>query len=217
MRIRIIPVLAAAAAPAALAGVLLGTAGQASAAVTPGPAAAVLTANTQHTYTGKVSETGVPDTTFGGNTGNATEYSDYGPVWASDDITRNITVTPAGQNLWTVTFVENGTYHAFADPNNGTAWTNTGNLHGTVSYTVTSATPPAMGNLPASLQGVVDQNGPVVPSTGSTGSTLAGLAVHGHGYIIGLLFGADASVTSGPYSYHYTQIQDAPGVYEQVG
>ena len=214
MRIRIIPVLAAAAAPAALAGVLLGTAGQASAAVTPGPAAAVLTANTQHTYTGKVSETGVPDTTFGGNTGNATEYSDYGPVWASDDITRNITVTPAGQNLWTVTFVENGTYHAFADPNNGTAWTNTGNLHGTVSYTVTSATPPAMGNLPASLQGVVDQNGPVVPSTGST---LAGLAVHGHGYIIGLLFGADASVTSGPYSYHYTQIQDVPGVYEQVG
>ena len=214
MRIRIIPVLAAAAAPAALAGVLLGTAGQASAAVTPGPAAAVLTANTQHTYTGKVSETGVPDTTFGGNTGNATEYSDYGPVWASDDITRNITVTPAGQNLWTVTFVENGTYHAFADPNNGTAWTNTGNMHGTVSYTVTSATPPTMGNLPASLQGVVDQNGPVVPSTGST---LAGLAVHGHGYIIGLLFGADASVTSGPYSYHYTQIQDAPGVYEQVG
>ena len=217
MRIRIIPVLAAAAAPAALAGVLLGTAGQASAAVAQSPAAAVLTASVQKTYTGKVSQTGVPDTTFGGNAGPATEYSDYGPVWASDDITRNITVTPAGQNLWTVTFVENGTYHAFADPNNGTAWTNTGNLHGAVSYTVTSATPPAMGNLPASLQGVVDQNGPVVPSTGSTGSTLAGLAVHGHGYIIGLLFGADASVTSGPYSYHYTQIQDVPGVYEQVG
>ena len=214
MRIRIIPVLAAAAAPAALAGVLLGTAGQASAAVAQSPAAAVLTASVQKTYTGKVSQTGVPDTTFGGNAGPATEYSDYGPVWASDDITRNITVTPAGQDLWTVTFVENGTYNAFADPNNGTAWTNTGNLHGTVSYTVTSATPPAMGNLPASLQGVVDQNGPVVPSTGST---LAGLAVHGHGYIIGLLFGADASVTSGPYSYHYTQIQDVPGVYEQVG
>ena len=214
MRIRIIPVLAAATAPAALAGLLLGTAGQASAAVTQGPAAAVLTANVQHTYTGQISQTGVPDTTFGGNAGPATVSSDYGPVWAWDDITRNITVTPAGSGLWTVTFVENGTYNAFADPNNGSTWTNTGNMHGTVSYTVTSATPPTMGNLPASLQGVVDKNGPVVPSTGST---LAGLAVHGHGYIIGLLFGADASVTSGPYSYHYTQIQDVPGVYKQVG
>ena len=109
MRIRTI--LAAAAAPAALAAVLLGTAGQASAAVTHDSAAAV-----QQTYTGKVSETGVPDTTFGGNAGSATEYSDNGPVWASDDITRNITVTPAGPGLWTVTFVENGTYNAFADP-----------------------------------------------------------------------------------------------------
>ncbi len=43
MRIRTI--LAAAAAPAALAAVLLGTAGQASAAVTQGPAAAVLAAS----------------------------------------------------------------------------------------------------------------------------------------------------------------------------
>jgi len=208
MRIRTI--LAAAAAPAALAAVLLGTAGQASAAVTHDSAAAV-----QQTYTGKVSETGVPDTTFGGNAGSATEYSDNGPVWASDDITRNITVTPAGPGLWTVTFVENGTYNAFADPNTGLAWSNTGNMHGTVSYTVSSATPPNMAKLPASLPGVVDQNNTqVVPGTVPT---LAGLAVHGHGYIIGLLFGADASVTSGPYSYHYTQIQDVPGVYEQVG
>ena len=158
MRIRIIPILAAAAAPATLAGVLLSTAGQASAAVTQGPAAAVLTANVQQTYTGKVSQTGVPDTTFGSNAGSATVSSDYGPVWASDDITRNITVTPAGPGLWTVTFVENGTYHAFADPNTGLAWTNTGNMHGTVSYTVASATPPNMGKLPASLPGMVDQN-----------------------------------------------------------
>jgi hypothetical protein len=217
MRIRIIPVLAGAAAPAALAGVLLGTVGQASAAAAQGPAAAVLTANVQQTYTGKVSETGVPDTTFGGNAGNATEYSDYGPVWASDDITRNITVTPAGSGLWTVTFVENGTYHAFADPNDGSAWTNTGNMHGTVSYTVASATPPNMGNLPASLPGVVDQsnnNHQVMPSTGST---LAGLTVHGHGYIIGQLFPNNQGVTGGPWNYHYTQIQDVPGVYQQVG
>ena len=218
MRIRIIPVLAAATAPAALAGLLLGTAGQASAAVAQSPAAAVLTASVQKTYTGKVSQTGVPDTTFGGNAGPATEYSDYGPVWASDDITRNITVTPAGQDLWTVTFVENGTYNAFADPNNGSTWTNTGNMHGTVSYTVASATPPNMANLPASMPGMVDQNSsPVMPSTGSTGSTLSGYTAHGHGYIINLLFNGGTVVGYGPYSYHYTQIQDVPGVYKQVG
>jgi hypothetical protein len=215
MRIRIIPVLAAAVAPAALAGVLLGTVGQASAAATQGPAAAVLTANVQQTYTGKVSETGVPDTTFGGNAGPATEYSDNGPVWASDDITRNITVTPAGSGLWTVTFVENGTYHGFADPNTGLPWSNTGNMHGTVSYTVASATPPNMGKLPASLPGVVDQNNnPVVLGTGSS---LAGLTVHGHGYIIGQLFPNNQGVTGGPWSYHYTGIQNAQGVYTQVG
>ena len=83
MRIRTI--LAAAAAPAALAAVLLGTAGQASAAVTQGPAAAVLTANVQQTYTGKVSQTNVPDTTSVDTTvpGISTENNDsslYGPI-----------------------------------------------------------------------------------------------------------------------------------------
>ena len=62
MRIRTI--LAAAAAPAALAAVLLGTAGQASAAVTQGPAAAVLTASVkQATYKMNVHQHAVADTT----------------------------------------------------------------------------------------------------------------------------------------------------------
>jgi len=213
MRIRTI--LAAAAAPAALAAVLLGTAGQAS-AVTQGPAAALPTVNVQQTYTAKVSQTGVPDTTFGSNAGKATESSDSGPVWAADNITRNITITPSGPGQWTVTFVENGQYNAFADPNTGNAWTNTGNMHGTVSYTVASTTPPNMANLPASLPGMVDQNGTqVVPGTVPD---LTGLTVHGHGYIIGLLFPGNQNwqgVTGGPYSYHYTQIQDVQGVYWQ--
>src|SRR5262245_4034348 len=76
MRIRTI--LAAAAAPAALAAILLGTAGQASAAVV-GPQASV-TASLQ--YAGRVTQTGVPDTTFGSHAGLATEASDNGPVWA---------------------------------------------------------------------------------------------------------------------------------------
>ena len=98
--------------------------------------------------------------------------------------------------------MENGTYNAFADPNTGLAWSNTGNMHGTVSYQVASNTPPKMANLPANLSG-----------------SEAG-KVHGHGYIIGLLFPGNQDyqgVTGGPYSYHYTQIQDVQGVYKQVG
>jgi len=215
MRIRTI--LAAAAAPAALAAVLLGTAGQAGAAITQGSAAAVLTANVQRTYTAKVSQTGVPDTTFGSNAGNATVSSDNGPVWASDNITRNITITPSGPDQWTVTFVENGQYNAFADPNTGNAWTGTGNMHGTVSYTVASHSAPITANLPASLPGMVDPSGnQVVPSAKSD---LTGLTVQGHSYIIGLLFSGNANwqgVTGGPWSYHYTGIQDVQGVYKQV-
>src|SRR5215472_10827384 len=195
MRIRIIPVLAAVGAPAALAGVLLGTAGQAGAAVTQGPAAAALTANVQHTYTGKVSQTGVPDTTSVGNgatiNNDSNQFGPIGPVWARDDITRNIQVSPAGPGQWTVSFVENGTYSAFADPNTAAAWNNNGNMHGTISYTVQS-----------------DQVAP----------NMAALAqVHGHGYIINLLFPGASVVGYGPYSYHYTQVQDVQGVLKQVG
>ena len=209
MRIRTI--LAAAAAPAALAAVLLGTAGQASAAVVS--QASVIS------YSGRVTQTGVPDTTFGGNAGHATEASGNGPVWASDDIARNITITPAGQGLWTVSFVENGKYNAFADPNSGDYWTNTGTMHGTVSYTVASDTPPDMSKLPASLPGMVDpsNNAQVLPGTMKD---LTGLTVQGHGYIIGLVFPNNKGwqgVTGGPWDYHYTQVQNTQGVYEQAG
>jgi len=160
----------------------------------------------------------VPDTTFGSHAGLATEASDNGPVWASDDIARNITITPAGQDLWTVSFVENGKYNAFADPNSGDSWTNTGTMHGTVSYTVASATPPDMSKLPASLPGVVDGAGKqVIPSAGGS---LAGTTVQGHGYIIGLVFPNNTGwrgVTGGPWDYHYTQVQNTQGVYEQAG
>jgi hypothetical protein len=213
MRIRTI--LAAAAAPAALAAVLLGTAGQASAAVVSPQAS--ISAQASQTYTGKVSQTSVPDTTFGSNAGNATANSDNGPVWASDNITRNITITPSGPDQWTVTFVENGQYNAFADPNTGNAWTGTGNMHGTVSYTVASHSAPKMANLPARLPGMVDPSGKeVMPSAGSD---LTGFTVQGHGYIIGLLFPGNTDwqgVTGGPWSYHYTGIQDVQGVYKQV-
>ena len=71
MRIRTI--LAAAAAPAALAAVLLGTAGQASAAVTQGPAAAVLAASVKtqtyqaNTHQHRLADTTSVDTNLAGN------------------------------------------------------------------------------------------------------------------------------------------------------
>jgi hypothetical protein len=213
MRIRTI--LAAAAAPAALAAALLGTAGQASAAVTAPTAAVMAQVSQTKTYTARITQTGVPDTTFSSNAGDATAKSDYGPVWAQDDIARNITISPAGPGLWTVTFVENGTYHAFADPNTGNTWTNVGNMHGTISYTVASTDAPAVGNLPASLPGLVDPSGQ--PVTVTPGQDLTGDTAQGHGYILSLLFPNSTNVTSGPYSFQYTQVQNVQGVYKQAG
>jgi hypothetical protein len=209
-------ILAAATAPAALAAILLSTAGQASAAVTAPTAAVMAQVSQTKTYTARITQTGVPDTTFSSNAGDATATSDYGPVWAQDDIARNITISPAGPGLWTVTFVENGTYHAFADPNNGNSWTNVGNMHGTISYTVASTNAPAVEKLPASLPGLVDPSSgqpvTVTPSQDLTRDTALG-----HGYILSQLFPNSTNVTSGPYSFQYTQVQNVQGAYRQAG
>ena len=104
----------------------------------------------------------------------------------------------AGQ--WTVSFVENGKYHAFADPNTGDTWVHDGNMHGTISYTVQSVQPPAMDTLAA-----------------INGSAVVDGVVHGHGYILDQLFPGAPIVAHGAYSYQYTQIQDVNGVYRQIG
>jgi hypothetical protein len=49
------------------------------------------------------------------------------------------------------------------------------------------------------------------------GPAVDGTTVHGHGYIINLLFPGAPVVGYGSYSYHYTQIQDVQGVNKQVG
>jgi hypothetical protein len=167
--------------------------------------------------TAKVSQTGVADTTSGPDAGATVEYG-YGPVWASDNITRNIVATPvAGQpGEWTVQFTENGTYSAFADPNTEAAWTNTGNMHGSITYTIQTTGTPNAANLPSSIPGMVaaGTNTQVNPGTLSS---YAAYDVHGHGYIMEQLFGAPVTVLSAPYSYHYTQVQDVPGIFKQVG
>jgi hypothetical protein len=106
---------------------------------------------------------GVPDTTTGytgaweDGTGHVTYVeanSVFGPVWAIDDVTDTYHVTPLGNNQYAVDRLVNGTFEAFAQPNSGQPTASPlspsvkGQLHGTISYVVTSASGP-VGNLPA--------------------------------------------------------------------
>ena len=210
MRIRTI--LAAAAAPAALAAVLLGTAGQASAAVTQGPAAAVLTASVkQATYKMNVHQQAVADTT--NVQGSATRnndptgpypgpqpypYGPIGPVWAFDNMERQFTATQIdpSNHIWTVTETVTGSYNTFANPITGDAWTGTGPVSGTISYTVQSP------NLPVDLPAQLDSNNMAQAHTWD---------------IVQAWFGGSATnMGSAGYHFEYKGIPGAPGgVYVQ--
>jgi hypothetical protein len=190
-------ILAAAAAPAALAAVLLGTAGQASAATTAGaPAAVTVAAVTPaharvviaHTY-----RAGVPDTTS--VAGPGTVDSPNGPQWAADDLEATFTATPvAGQpGVWDVKVYSAGVYHAFANPRTGVAWKATGPMGGWIDYQVTSPNIPGARNLPATSPGTV------------TTSSL-----------IGELFGGQAQITGGGHYWFGYDLHGGP-LYLQQG
>jgi hypothetical protein len=101
---------------------------------------------------------GVPDTTVGSTatgsyedaSGNVTtdpSQSAFGPVWAIDDITNTYRVTPLGNDNYAVDRMANGTFVAFAQPNTGLSTVSPlngvkGQVHGTISYVVHSATGP---------------------------------------------------------------------------
>ena len=129
MRIRTI--LAVAAAPAALAAVLLGTGTAAHAAVTP--VTRTLVTNEYHV----TDTTSVP-------TGK-TDPSGGGPIWAYDDLSRIVTVTPDAQaaGSYDVSISTVGYAHPFANPITGKAWhPKNDNVYmlGSIRYVVT---PPA--------------------------------------------------------------------------
>jgi hypothetical protein len=139
MRIRTI--LAAAAAPAALAAVLLGTAGQASAATTVKPV--TVTANTHLNNH--------PDTTD-----HCVGLIKDDCVWGYDNATEKFTLVqdlnadPSG-HTWQVTMDYVGSFHGFADPsgaNAGAALDSTGSVKGIIYFTVTSDAKPNPANLP---------------------------------------------------------------------
>jgi hypothetical protein len=184
MRIRTI--LIAAAAPAALAAILLGTAGQASAQVAP-PAQAALTASVkQATISATTHVHNVADTT--NISGDHTGTSDNGPVWAYDNLERKITATRSvtGTDTWDVRIDSQGSFSAIANPLDGNVWTggNGGSVTGSVNYTVTSGKTPDPKNI----------NGNLPDGTGST-KTLK------------LLFGDDsATVVGGTYKFDYSPV-----------
>ena len=190
-------ILAAAAAPAALAAVLLGTAGQASAATTlAAPAAVTVAALTPahakvviaHTY-----RAGVPDTTS--VAGPGTVESPNGPQWAADDMGATFTATPvAGQpGVWDVKVYSGGVYHAFANPRTGAVWKATGPMGGWIDYQVTSPKIPNARNLPATSPGTVTTGG-----------------------LIGELFGGQARITGGGHYWFGYDLHGGP-LYVQQG
>jgi hypothetical protein len=201
MRIRTI--LAAVAAPAALAGVLLGTAGQASAAVAQPTQAALTTSVKQLTYSANAHQHDVADTTFGNVAdlpGSVTQPSDGGPIWAHDNLERKLTATDAGveqntgRHIYDVLVSSQGSYSAFASPIDGKPFNGNGPVSGWVKFTVYSATPPSGANLPAQL-GPDDHSSSLVQKW----------------------FGAAGTVTGGDqYHFEYKGIPGAPGgVYVQ--
>jgi hypothetical protein len=206
MKIRTI--LAAAAAPAALAAVLLGTAGQASAAVTQGPA--TLTASVQQSSLKAVTHSPAHNDTTSGTVTGALQPSSSGAVWAVDNMTEQFTVAPvSGPNgaNYQVTIDVTGSFKGFADPGaNGTtdptqgygqALTSSGPVKGTITYDVKSSTPPD----PAKL--LPNQ----APNTGL-------------GAALNQLFGGNATVVGGGnYTFSYqngSYVQDTTGIHGDV-
>jgi hypothetical protein len=194
MRKKLTIILAATAAPAALAGILLGTAGQASAATVPAAASVAAvhtTAQAPKVIIAHTHRSGVPDTTD--HAGPGTTDSPNGPQWATDDLAATITATPvAGQpGVWNVRVTEIGTYKAQADPRTGQPMTGTGPMAGWIDYQVTSAGTPAARNLPSQSAGTLHT-----------------------GDLIAELFGGSAQITGGgsywfgyllPHGQAYTQ------------
>jgi hypothetical protein len=125
-------ILAATAAPLALGAVLLGTAGQASAA-------------TVKTVTANTHLNDHPDTTGLYNVGAIGTDN----VWAHDNATEKFTIVQTGDNAYSVTMDYVGSFHGFADPrtaadggdpaNLGAALDSNGSVKGTIAYDVTVA------------------------------------------------------------------------------
>jgi hypothetical protein len=174
------------AAPAALAAILLGTAGSAAASTT-----ATLTAATGGhavTWERHVDDTTSAPTGVNDPTGN-------GPIWAYDTVQRQVTWTPdtATPGAWDVTVATFGTYHAFANPITGAPWKGAGLMAGEIQYVVTAPAPPSAAHLPAVSPNTLRSQGIVDELFGQPNGSTA------------------VTMTGGAYNFVYQGIPGAPG------
>jgi hypothetical protein len=134
------------------------------AALLGGGAAAIATAgaaNATTTISGTTQVTAQPDTTSPTGSGTACDTTStyaktYGPVWADDDFTANLTAVSTGTDKWAVTIQSTGTFAGFADPLTCDASLSVGSLSGTIQYTVTSDNTPSQANLESSYTSFPD-------------------------------------------------------------
>ena len=102
-----------------------------------------------------------------------------GPIWAHDNLSRQITATPNSDGTWTVTVVDNGSFAAFSQPNNSDCATAypinvNGSVRGTITYTVTSLLTPSAANLPAQIDGATSTSDTVLRLFNDPSATLGG-------------------------------------------
>ena len=185
MRFRTI--VATLAAPAALAAILLGTAGSAAAS----------TITTTDAVTGGHAvtwERGVDDTTSAPTGVN--DPTGNGPIWAYDTVQRQVTWTPdtATPGAWDVTVATFGRYAAFANPITGAHRKGAGVMAGEIQYVVTAqAAAPSAANLPAVSPNTLRSQGIVDELFGRPNGSTA------------------VTMTGGAYNFVYEGIPGAPG------
>lgn len=120
-----------------------------------------------------------PDTTD--VSGPACGTSANGPTWATDNLSRQFSVTDNGGGSYTVVITDHGSFAGFADPANCQPLTSSGPIQGTYTVSVTSPNGPDPANLPTQEPGNV--------------GTLA---------MVQQLFDGNAtSITGGDYYYSY--------------
>jgi hypothetical protein len=79
-----------------------------------------------------------------------------GPVWAYDNLSRQLTATLNSDGTYTVVVVDHGSFAAFAEPNNADHVTffpiaANGSIDGTITYIVTSSQGPDASLLPSQV------------------------------------------------------------------
>jgi hypothetical protein len=167
---------AALAVPAALAGVLLTTTGASAATTAQAKVPGTVYATT---HEGGVDDTFSPPGAWTG----PTDPTGNGPIWAYDDVERQLTAVPgATPGTWQVTLHTVGTYSAFANPITGQYPVQpfSGRIDSTSYWTVTSLTPPSKANLPAQTPVSFRSQNVVAEFFGSTDGTVQpGMSVQG--------------------------------------